>query len=330
MIFQKYSSFLLALIVFAVLFAIGMVSPSMWQPIALIMFYIAMGQAFNIFMGMTGYVNFGYVAFLAIGSYGMALGVSRFYQTGIGLWLLFVGFALAIVMAAILSLLVGGIALRLRGAYFAIATIGVNEGLKYLIEGGKFWGGSEGIIISKPMRATFGRHLANSLSTFWADVFLFIIALLAAYLTFRFMHSRVGYALTAVREDEDAAKVMGVNATKYKLIAFIVSSCVAGLIGATTWCLKSTYVFPEDVFEISYTVEAIVIVMLGGSGTLLGPIIGGLIYGICKYWLAVLLPGLQLLILAPLIILIIVAFPGGIVGVIRERIRGTILDQVIV
>ncbi len=330
MIFQKYSSFLLALIVFAVLFAIGMVSPSMWQPIALIMFYIAMGQAFNIFMGMTGYVNFGYVAFLAIGSYGMALGVSRFYQTGIGLWLLFVGFALAIVMAAILSLLVGGIALRLRGAYFAIATIGVNEGLKYLIEGGKFWGGSEGIIISKPMRATFGRHLANSLSTFWADVFLFIIALLAAYLTFRFMHSRVGYALTAVREDEDAAKVMGVNATKYKLIAFIVSSCVAGLIGATTWCLKSTYVFPEDVFEISYTVEAIVIVMLGGSGTLLGPIIGGLIYGICKYWLAVLLPGLQLLILAPLIILIIVAFPGGIVGVIRERIRGTVLDQVIV
>ncbi|HDG98788.1 MAG: branched-chain amino acid ABC transporter permease [Deltaproteobacteria bacterium] len=328
--FQKYSSFLLALIVFAVLFAIGMVSPSMWQPIALIMFYIAMGQAFNIFMGMTGYVNFGYVAFLAIGSYGMALGVSRFYQTGIGLWLLFVGFALAIVMAAILSLLVGGIALRLRGAYFAIATIGVNEGLKYLIEGGKFWGGSEGIIISKPMRATFGRHLANSLSTFWADVFLFIIALLAAYLTFRFMHSRVGYALTAVREDEDAAKVMGVNATKYKLIAFIVSSCVAGLIGATTWCLKSTYVFPEDVFEISYTVEAIVIVMLGGSGTLLGPIIGGLIYGICKYWLAVLLPGLQLLILAPLIILIIVAFPGGIVGVIRERIRGTVLDQVIV
>ncbi len=330
MSFERYSSFLVTLAIFAILFAIGTIVPSMWQPVALIMFYIAMGQAFNIFLGMTGYVNFGYVAFLAIGSYGMALGVSKFYQTGIGLWLLLVGFALAAIMATVLSLLVGGIALRLRGAYFAIATIGVNEGLKYLIEGGKFWGGSEGIIISKPMRVTFGRHLANSLSTFWADTFLFVIAVLAAYLTFRFMHSRIGYALTAVREDEDAAKVMGVNATKYKLIAFIVSSCIAGLIGATTWCLKSTYVFPEDVFEISYTVEAIVIVMLGGAGTLLGPIIGGLIYGICKYWLAVLLPGLQLLILAPLIIVIIVAFPGGIVGVVRERVRGTALDQLIV
>jgi len=330
MILRKYSSFIITLAIFAVLLLIGLLRPTMWQPVALIMFYIAMGQAFNIFLGMTGYVNFGYVAFLAIGSYGMALGISRFYHTGIGLWLIPLGFTLAALMAGLLSVLVGGIALRLRGAYFAIATIGVNEGLKYLIEGAKFWGGSEGIIISKPMRVTFGRHLANSLSTFWADIFLFAIAVLAAYLTFRFMHSRVGYALTAVREDEDAAKVMGVNATKYKLIAFIVSSCVAGLIGATTWCLKSTYVFPEDVFEVSYTVEAIVIVMLGGSGTLLGPIIGGLIYGICKYWLAVLLPGLQLLILAPLIIVIIVAFPGGIVGVIREKTRGTAFDQVIV
>jgi branched-chain amino acid transport system permease protein len=154
--------------------------------------------------------------------------------------------------------------------------------------------------------------------------------LLAAFLTLEFLHSRIGYGLIALREDEDAAQVMGVHTTKYKNISFIVSSILAALIGATAWCLKTTYVFPDDVFALSYTVDAIVIVMLGGAGTLLGPIVGGLIYGILKYWLGVLLPGFQLLILAPLIIVIIIVFPEGIVGVIKKRAKGKRLEKFVV
>jgi len=302
----------------------------MWQLVAMLAFYCALGQAFNIFLGMTGYVDFGYVAFLGVGTYGMALGITKFASfEGLGLGIIIIGFLLALVMATLLSLAVGAVALRLRGAYFAIATIGVNEGFRYLIEGARIWNGSEGIIFMAEMNQAFGRELASTLSTFWADAMVFIIAVLAAFVTLYYMRSKIGYALTALREDEDAAKVMGINVTKYKIIAFITSACFAGLLGATSWAIKTPYVFPPEVFEIHYTIEAIIIVLLGGAGTLLGPVVGGLIYGLSKYYLAVILPGFQLLIFAPIIIIIIVAAPEGVVGLLKRRLKGTKLEMLI-
>jgi branched-chain amino acid transport system permease protein len=315
---------------YCTLFLLGMKLEGMWQLIGMLAFYCALGQAFNLFMGMTGYVDFGYVAFLGIGTYGMAIAISRFFDKGWGLGLLVVGLLMAIGMATLLSLAVGAVALRLRGAYFAIATIGVNEGLRFLIEGAKLWNGSEGIIFTGQMNTAFGREFANAISTFWADVMLFFIAALAAFMTLYYMRSKVGYALTALREDEDAAKVMGINVTKYKIIAFITSASLAGMIGAVAWALKLSYIFPPDVFEIHYTVEAIIIVLLGGAGTLLGPIVGGLIYGLSKYYLAIILPGFQLLIFAPIIIVIIVLFPEGTVGVLKKRVQGTFWEKIIV
>lgn len=232
-------------------------------------------------------------------------------------------------MATLLSLAVGAVALRLRGAYFAIATIGVNEGFRYLIEGARIWNGSEGMIFMGQLNDVFGRDVASALSTFWADVFVLVIAAFAALITLVYMRSKIGYALTALREDEDAAKVMGINVTKFKIIAFVTSASLAGLVGAAAWALKTPYVFPPEVFEIHYTVEAIIIVLLGGAGTLIGPIVGGLIYGITKYYLAIILPGFQLLIFAPIIIVIIVMFPEGVVGMVKERARGTSLEKYI-
>jgi len=312
------------------LFLVGENMEGKWQLIAMLAFYCALGQAFNLFMGMTGYVDFGYVAFLGVGTYGMAIAISRLSDKGLGLWLLVIGLLMAIGMATLLSLAVGAVALRLRGAYFAIATIGVNEGFRYLVEGARLWGGSEGIIFTAQLNEAFGREFANVLATYWADVALFVIAVFAAFLTLFYMRSKIGYALTALREDEDAAKVMGINVTKYKIIAFITSASLAGMIGAVAWALKLTYVFPPDVFEIHYTVEAIIIVLLGGAGTLLGPIVGGLIYGLSKYYLAVILPGFQLLIFAPIIIIIIVLFPEGTVGVLKKRIQGTFWAKIII
>jgi branched-chain amino acid transport system permease protein len=122
---------------------------------------------------------------------------------------------------------------------------------------------------------------------------------------------------------------MGINVTMFKILAFMTSACFAGLVGATAWALKTPYVFPPEVFEIHYTIEAIIIVMLGGAGTLLGPVVGGLIYGIGKYVLSVVFPGFQLLIFAPLIIIIIVAFPDGVVGGIRNKFAHTALGRFI-
>jgi branched-chain amino acid transport system permease protein len=327
----KYYPLIPVYVAYLVMFLVGKEMTGMWELMSMLAFYCALGQAFNIFLGMTGYVDFGYVAFMGVGTYGMAIGITRFAQfKGLGLGVIIIGLALAILMSTLLSLAVGAVALRLRGAYFAIATIGVNEGFRYLIEGAKIWNGSEGIIFMGQMNQVFGRELASALSTFWADVMVLIIAALAGFVTLYYMRSKIGYALTALREDEDAAKVMGINVTKYKITAFITSAIFAGLLGAAAWALKTPYVFPPEVFEIHYTVEAIIIVLLGGAGTLLGPVVGGLIYGIAKYYLAIILPGFQLLVFAPIIIVIIVLFPEGTIGMLKNRVRGTILESYII
>lgn len=323
---RSYMPLLTLLLIYAVMIAIGQGMEGMWQPIMLVIFYIALGQALNIFLGMTGYVNFGYVSLLGIGAYGMAVALGYYNYLGLIPTLVF-GFSLAAFFALILSLLVGGIALRLRGAYFAIATIGVNEGIKYLILGGKIWGGSNGIVLSGILREAYGTETMRFLSTVFADIGLITVAILSGIITMYVLNSRLGYALVALREDEDAAEVMGINVRKYKQIAFVLSSVLASLIGATAWTLKLTYVFPQDVFAIHYTVEAIVIVMLGGAGTLLGPVAGGLIYALLKYYLTVTFPGMQLLILAPLLLIVILLFPEGIVGYLVKAAKGTRFEK---
>ena len=327
---EKYYPIIPVLAAYAALLGYGLFFPGKWQLVSQLAFYCTLGQAFNLFMGMTGYVDFGYVAFLGVGTYGMAVSIWYLYDKGLGLGIIFIGLALAALFSTLLSLAVGAVALRLRGAYFAIATIGVNEGFRYLVEGARIWNGADGMIFSRHLKQALGKETMMAVTTFWADIMMFSVAILAAVMTLIYMRNKVGYALTALREDEDAAKVMGINVTKYKIIAFITSAVLAGLLGATAWALKLTYVYPADVFEIHYTVEAIIIVLLGGAGTLLGPIVGGLIYGLSKYYLAITLPGFQLLIFAPIIIGIIVLFPEGIVGILKKRLMGTPLQKYII
>ncbi|RLB96562.1 MAG: branched-chain amino acid ABC transporter permease [Deltaproteobacteria bacterium] len=328
---SKYYPLIPVFAAYLVLFLVGRNISGMWQLVAMLLFYSALGQAFNIFLGMTGYVDFGYVAFMGVGTYGMALAITKLaHIEGLGIWIIIIGFILALLMSTLLSMAVGAVALRLRGAYFAIATIGVNEGFRFFIEGARIWNGSEGIIFVAELNQILGRKTASSLMTYGADIIVLVIAVLAAVVTLCYMRSKIGYALTALREDEDAAKVMGINTTKYKIIAFITSACFAGLVGASSWALKTPYVFPPEVFEIHYTVEAIIIVLLGGAGTLLGPLAGGLIYGISKYYLSILLPGFQLLIFAPIIIIIIVLFPEGVVGMLKCKLRDSTLARFII
>ncbi|MCS7116005.1 MAG: branched-chain amino acid ABC transporter permease [Nitrososphaerota archaeon] len=293
------------------------------QFITLIWFYITLGQAFNIFLGMTGYVDFGYSAFLALGMYGMAISVISLSKSALaGTLILAIGVILGIVLVSLLALTIGGIALRLRGAYFAIATIGVNEGLRFLIEGAGIWGGSEGLIMAKPLRDIFGESLVTVVQIEFADYALFTISLATAFITHYIITSRMGYALKAIKEDEDAAKVLGVNTTKYKILAFLISAIIAGLIGSML-SLKIVAIFPPQAFLVTYVVEAITIVVIGGAGTLLGPIFGGLIYASLKYLLMTTFPGLQLLILAPLLLSIILFFPEGAVSWLKYKARGT-------
>jgi len=329
--FKKYYPLIPMFIISVILLAVRLAAPELSQIVSLALFYVALGEAFNIFTGLTLYVCFGYVAFVALGMYGSGLALKYILATSnppLVITILF-SFAVAGFFAFILALVVGSIGLRLRGAFFAIATVGLNEGLKNFIEGTGIWGGSSGLIIAGDLISSYGHETYVFVSTELADYLMFAVYVLSLLVMFLITKSRFGYGLTALKEDEDVANVMGVNTVRYKLMTFVISAALAGMIGATKM-LKDLVIYPPQAFAISYTVEAIVITMLGGLGTVTGPVIGGLVYSILKYMLTVSFPGLQLLILAPVLIAVCVLFPYGIVGWVKRRFRGTLIDYLLV
>jgi branched-chain amino acid transport system permease protein len=321
--FAKFLPIIPVLLLYALLFALGCAAQGNWQLAAQIAFYCALAGAFNMFMGLTGYVDFGYVAFVGVGSYGMAFAISSYAH--LGPWVLVVGLTFSLLAATLLALTVGAVALRLRGAYFAIATVGVNEGLRYLIEGARLFRGSQGLLYSQEMNAAFTPEGAMAMQTFWADVAVFAVAVTAAIVTLMFLRGKVGFALIALREDETAAQAIGIPTTRYKLTAFLASAILAGLLGAAK-ALKTPHLYPIDAFYVHYTIEAIIIVVLGGAGTLSGPILGATVYSLAKYYLSIYLPGFQLLLFSPLLIAAVVLFPAGIVGNMKRYVAGTWLE----
>ncbi len=328
---RKYYPLIPILLTSVTLLIVRLTIPELSQLVSLALFYVALGEAFNVFTGLTLYVCFGYVAFIALGMYGSGSALKYILATSnppLIITVLF-SFAIAGLFAFILALVIGSIGLRLRGAFFAIATVGLNEGLKNFIEGTGIWGGSSGLIIAGDLISSYGHETYVFVSTELADYLMFIVYVLSLLIMLLIMKSRLGYGLTALREDEDIANVMGVNTVKYKLITFIISAVLAGMIGATKM-LKDLVIYPPQAFAISYTVEAIVITMLGGLGTVMGPVVGGLLYSILKYMLTVSFPGLQLLILAPALIAICVLFPYGIVGWIKRKFRGLLIDYLLI
>lgn len=336
---KAHKSFLLEhlipyLFIYVLLAVVWYIFPQYSQLVIYIAFYMALGQAFNIFLGFTNYVCFGYTVFLALGMYGVALVIkwlsSSSGSPALGMAsVLLEGFGLSVLLTSIVAIGVGAIALRLREAYFAIATIGLNQGIRFFIEGTGIWGGGGGLVISKDVVQLFGYGALSTISSYYADLLILTTAILSLIATWAVMHSRLGYGLIALRENEDTASVSGVNVTKYKLIAFVLSAVLAGMLGASK-LLKDQAVFPAEGFSISYTVEAIVIVLLGGKGTMVGPIIGGLVYGSLKYYLTAMFPGLQLLMLAPVLIAIVLLFPTGIVGWLKKRYRGRLIDRMLI
>ncbi|MEZ0248160.1 MAG: branched-chain amino acid ABC transporter permease [Thermoproteus sp.] len=306
------------LAIYSALMVLALLRPDLSQTIATVAFYMALGQAVNIFVGLTGYVNFGYAAFLAMGAYG--LGVVIAYMPSIGMWTLPVGLLLSVVLASALALAIGAVALRLRSAYFAIATIGINEGLKNLIVGSNIWGGSAGLVLGSNMFQIYGRDAALFLSTVGSTVLILATGLAAVVGTYLLLSKESGYALAAIRQDEDAAKVLGINPTKYKLTAFVLSAVFSALLGAAAFPLSATQVFPDTVFNIGYILDGLAVAFLGGIGTVTGAIIGGLLYVPIRLVVGSFMPNYQSLITPLLVFFVVLLAPRGIVGELRRYV----------
>lgn len=300
-----------------VVLAIGLLpvvtgSASQRETVFTLLWYVAFASSLNIILGYTGYVSFGHIVFFGLGGY------VGFYLLSMQDWPLPLAVLAGGLAAGLLALALGASILRLRGAYFALATIGVNEAMRAFVSDFPPFGAGTGLSINFSAYQAFG-GAANALwVTYYAVFGLTLVAVLASHLV---KQSKFGLGLVSIREDEDAAMVMGVRAPRAKTMAFIISAIVPGMLGVLFF-FKNGNVQPDDAFRLSLSIEMIVMVMLGGQGSVLGPVLGAASYQQLRTFLLTNSTFKELQsVFAGLSLLIIVLFiPGGVVGWVRRRL----------
>ncbi len=268
--------------------------------------YIILAANLNVMIGYTGYVNFGSIVFFGLGGY------LTLWLVGKHHWGLYPSVLVAGVVVSVLAFLLGVGILRLRGAYFALATIGVNEAVKDFVSNFDVWGGSEGIFL--PFTAY--KAMGGAGKALWTIYILIVLAMgLSLLLSYVVKRSKFGLGLFAIREDEDAAVVLGVRAPLFKSLAYSLSAFLPAVVGGL-YFFKNGSVVPEEAFNLNLSIEAIVMVMLGGQGTVSGPAIGAFLYERLRGMLLT-IPGLSnfhMVIAGVLLLLIILFAPGGLMG----------------
>lgn len=299
---KKYSGLIL---IYLLLILLSLTSTAYLEIVYYVLFLMVISQSLNIIMGFGGLYNFGHAVFIGIGAYVFALLVVQGLNPYISM------IAGGIVSSAV-AFLIGIVVLRLRGPFFAICTLSTVPAVKYLIIGGKIAGGAAGI--------TLFRYLGEAYNPYMLTYILLISSVAITILTLKVSASPLGYSLKALREDHDVAETSGVDTTRCKIIAFIISALFPGVAGGVL-AFKIFWVMPETVIDLTWSIEAILIVLLGGSGTTIGPIIGAVVYEVLKDLLMRYFPGLQLLIFGLLVVAIISVAPEGIVGLLKNRFK---------
>ncbi len=280
-----------------------------------LLMFVGMASSLNILLGYTGYVSFGHIVFFGLGGY------FGFYLLAQHDWALVPASLAGGVLSGAIAGLLGMAVLRLRGAYFALATIGINEAARAFVTNFKPFGGATGLFVQFSVYEAYGGAGSALWTTF---VYLWIVTLLTILASALVKSSRFGLGLMAIREDEDAAMVMGVKAPRAKTIAFMISAFFPGVIG-TLYFFKNGNVEPGDAFQLHMSIEALVMVMLGGMGTVFGPMLGAVTYqGLRGYLLtSPIFKSLHLAVSGGFLLVIILFVPAGVVGWIRHRIPQT-------
>ncbi len=207
--------------------------------------------------------------------------------------------------------------LRLRGHYFAIATLGVAEGVReVIINVPALTGGGGGITIPTVGSAASTAYLGND-----GFYLLFLVLAVMAVATGALVsRNKMGYALRAIHQDEDAAAAVGINTTRIKVLTFALSGLLTGLVGAT-YAFQQVTIYPERLFDVGITVLMVVMVVIGGSGTVLGPLVGAVILQFLSEWLRQNYTTVHSLLLGAMIILAVILLPQGLVNYVREARR---------
>lgn len=296
---KKFLPFIILVLLF-VLPLIGL-SSYMMHILVLVIMYSMIGMAWNLLGGYCGQVSFGHAAFFGMGAYSAGL---LYHHLGLSAWW---GLLISVPVLTVFSLMIGFICLRLRGPYFALATLAMGEVFRVTAENlVKFTGGDVGILI---------RERTWVVKT-WYYYIILLLGIGAFLLVKKVIESKWGYYFVSIREDQDAAGSLGINTTLYKTIALCLSGALTGVAGAF-YMNYMGYIDPKIVFALhDISIVTIMVVMVGGVATYWGPTVGAII----MVFLAELIrsnPSLGVAhqtLFGILLIIIIIFLPNGIVG----------------
>ena len=301
---------LIAAIALVILFVvIGFVGSNNLRRVLIKMFiYCAMGSMWNLMSGYTGMTSLGQQSFIGVAGYTVAVFTAKLAMP-FGVGILAGG-----VIGGVLALILAIILFRMRGMYFAIATWVIAEAIKTFFTSWSFVNAGGGMTVAgRP-----GREV----------IYLMCLALLvlALVIIYMLLRSKLGLGLTAMRDDADAASSVGVNIFKSKLLCFVICGVFCAL-GGGLYYLNNVSIYPGSGFAIDWTVSLVFIVIIGGIGTMSGPIVGTVIYILLDEILAQLPAGWSNIILGIIAILVILFLPDGIMGTLQKKLNFEILSE---
>jgi len=289
----------------------GFVTNSLLFSFTQMFMMIAMASSWNLTGGFTGYVDFGHAVWFGIGAYGTGV-----FMTKVGLSFP-VATAGGVVVAVLAALLIGSATLRLRGPYFSIAMLATFVAMREIIRIAKpLTDGGEGM--------TLPPYLNRPLF-FYVTL---ILAVLVVTMTWWLRRTQFGSTLIAIREDEVGADMRGIDTTLHKITVFAISAAITGLVGGL-WAYQNTFIDPDIVFVERRTLDIIIATILGGLGTVAGPVIGSVAF----YWLRDLMWShflhYHLIVTGVLLITLVMWVPEGIVGSLSDRSGATPLGRLL-
>jgi branched-chain amino acid transport system permease protein len=298
--------------------------------------FVVLATAWNILGGYCGYVNFGSAAFFAMGAYTsvalhkLAASIDKFFDQGIIASVLHAVLPLPIplmivfggVISGLVGLGTGYLTLRLRGAFFAIATLALAVVLQTLIINWDFVGGSRGAYIIRPQSVPLiGSYIE------YLFVIMLALTVLALCVARAIERSQLGFGFATIRDDEVAAEASGVPTLRLKLIATTLSGALMGMAGAP-FPYYIGYLEPASAFGLAYAVNSIAMPMIGGTTSWLGPLVGALLLGTLQQVASVTIQSaVNLLIVGVLLVVFVIIAPNGLVGLMQEFLRATAPDR---
>lgn len=275
--------------------------------------FIVLATAWNILGGYCGYVNFGTAAFFGLGAYTTVF-MYKLYPLPIPLLML-----MSAVVCGIVGFGMGYLTLRLRGAFFSIATLAMAVVVQTLVINWDFVGGSRGAYILHPENLEFAGLKVNYI------VYLFVLMLILAVVALAsaraIERSQLGFGFATIRDDEMAAEACGVPTLRLKLIATTLSGAFMGMAGAP-FPYYIGYLQPQSAFALDYAVNSIAMPMIGGTTSWVGPLVGAVLLGSAQQYATVTISSaVNLLIVGLMLVAFVIIAPNGLIGLVQKRLR---------